>query len=141
MDEIQCAPCASVVQHTREHADFSRTLLSAMDEHEQTKLVDLYYPGLQTVFDVAMSKADTFERPEYEILKTAIAHIERGQTEMFLVACSYIPGRSWPFSARTASRSITRTGARTGPGPLRLGRAILDAQPDPLAPGRPSRLR
>ena len=37
-----------------------------------------------------LSKADTFERPEYEILKTAIAHIERGQTVMFLVACSYM---------------------------------------------------
>jgi integrase len=37
-----------------------------------------------------LSKVDTYHRTEYEILKAAIRHIERGQTVMFLVSCSYM---------------------------------------------------
>ena len=37
-----------------------------------------------------LSRADTYHRTEYEILKTATRHIERGQTVMFLVSCSYM---------------------------------------------------
>jgi ATP-dependent DNA helicase UvrD/PcrA len=37
-----------------------------------------------------LSKADTCQRTEYEILKTATGHIERGQTVMFLMSCSYM---------------------------------------------------
>jgi DNA helicase-2/ATP-dependent DNA helicase PcrA len=37
-----------------------------------------------------LSKVDTYTRPEYEILKTATQHIERGQSVMFLASCSYM---------------------------------------------------
>jgi DNA helicase-2/ATP-dependent DNA helicase PcrA len=37
-----------------------------------------------------LSKAGTYQCTGYEILKTAIQHLERGRTIMFLAACSYM---------------------------------------------------
>ena len=37
-----------------------------------------------------LSRVDTYKRTEYAILKTATEHLERGQTVMFLAACSYM---------------------------------------------------
>jgi DNA helicase-2/ATP-dependent DNA helicase PcrA len=37
-----------------------------------------------------LSKVDTYQRTEYEILRSATQHIERGRSVMFLASCSYM---------------------------------------------------